>query len=320
MVRSSWAFVSLTACLTAASSANDAHAGSCPQAPICVATTPSSSDWALNGSITGAGTAVRGTSDTGFGVQGDALSGTTGTGVVGHGTGNGVAGYGTATNSIGVLGSSPTYIGVEGSSDSSNGVFAITGSTTAAAMSANSPSASGLAYWGTGGIEINGSFAAKAGGGSWSAYSDIRVKKDVQEFHLGLSELERVRPVKFKYNGLAGTTDDGAEFVGVIAQELEPIVPAMISPRPTKLHKEDDKDTDIKHVDPSEFTYLLINSVKELKAQNDALNDRVRLLEERHRPSVAGLGEGWIGFGLVAIAGAIVVSRRKRAEPYASAS
>ncbi len=146
----------------------------------------------------------------------------------------------------------------------------------------------------------------------WSGLSDSRVKKDVKDFRDGLTELSRVHPVYYKYNGLGGTSDDGKEYVGVIAQALETVVPAMVTVRPGKLHKGDAETTDIREVDPSEFTYLLINSVKQLKTENDLMSDRIKALEAGRRPLISGFGEGWIGLGLTAIAGALAMTRRKR--------
>lgn len=116
--------------------------------------------------------------------------------------------------------------------------------------------------------------AAKPGGGSWAAVSDVRVKKDVKRFELGLAELEQVQPVTFKYNGLGGSTATDQQFVGVIAQELEKALPFMVSSEPKKLHPEDKQTTDVKQVDPSAFTYVLINAVQELSKQNKVLAEQ----------------------------------------------
>jgi len=111
----------------------------------------------------------------------------------------------------------------------------------------------------------------KPGGGSWSALSDARVKKDVAKFEPGLLELEKIRPVTYRYNGLGGMTDTTKQYVGVIAQEVEKTLPFMVTSEKEKLRPEDAQLTDIKHVDPSAFTYVLINAVQELSAENKQL-------------------------------------------------
>lgn len=125
--------------------------------------------------------------------------------------------------------------------------------------------------------------AYKPGGGSFKATSDARVKKDVAEFTPALAELEQVRPVRFKYNGLGGTEDTGKEYVGVIAQDLEKVLPFMVSSHERKLHASDARPTEIKEVDPSAFTYLLINAVKELGEQNKQLAREVSALSEQSK-------------------------------------
>jgi hypothetical protein len=150
--------------------------------------------------------------------------------------------------------------------------------------------------------------------GEWSAYSDERLKKDVIDFRHGLADLTRVRPVTFKYNGLGVTQDDGVEYVGVIAQELEKVMPSMISSIKEKLHEGDAADTDVKVVDPSAFTFMLINAVKEQQKAIDEQEARIASLEAGRRPLISGIGEGGIGLGMLAFAGAVVATRRKRSD------
>jgi hypothetical protein len=156
-------------------------------------------------------------------------------------------------------------------------------------------------------IAISTANASKPGGGAWLSNSDERVKKDITEFTQGLAELEQVRPVSFKYNGLGDTVLDGKTYVGVVAQDLQRILPSMVTERKTKLHKDDAATTAIRQVDPSAFTYLLINSVKdlssqvkELRAQERSMEEQIKVLESQNRllarlageqrPEVAALG------------------------------
>jgi len=83
-----------------------------------------------------------------------------------------------------------------------------------------------------------------------------------------------------RYNGLASTKDTKTKYVGVVAQELEPILPFMVTTHAEKLHPDDKQPTELKQVDPSAFTYLLINAVKELSAENKQMK---RLLCQDHR-------------------------------------
>ncbi len=94
--------------------------------------------------------------------------------------------------------------------------------------------------------------------------SDERIKKDVHSFDLGLDAILGINPVNFKYNGLAGFQDDGVEQLGVIAQDVEKTAPGLVKRKMVQLHQEDTKKTEIKIVDYGAFTYVIINSIKEL--------------------------------------------------------
>ena len=233
-------------------------------------------------------------------------------------SGSGSSVTATAGSGSGVLASSNSGSGVFAISQTSNAVLAQNSDTTmaAAAVSALAGSSSGLAYYGTGNIIISGSLAQKAGGGSWTAPSDIRIKKDVTPLRLGLDQLRQIRPVTYKYNGLGGTTDDGQEYVGVVAQELEKIFPKMVTSRKGKLHPSDTAETDIKVVDPSALTYVLINSVKEQQQIIDRQERRIAALERGRGVSASMLSNGAemaLAFGLLPL-GFVALRRRKESK------
>jgi hypothetical protein len=161
--------------------------------------------------------------------------------------------FGTSTQSVGVVGASQWGYGGSFSGAQAGLLAAGTGPT---------------AIKSQGDIDATGYVVR---GASFVVTSDGRVKKDVQAFTMGLSDLERVRPVMFKYNGLGGTVDSGAPHVGVIAQEVEAVAPFMVSSSRGKLRASDAKATDIKQLDPAAFTYMLVNAVKELSAENKQL-------------------------------------------------
>jgi hypothetical protein len=121
-------------------------------------------------------------------------------------------------------------------------------------------------------IELVGASAQayKPGGGSWSATSDVRTKKNESTYTAGLDALRQVRPVWYSYNGKGGTIDSDRRFVGVNAQDIEPVEPSMVNSLPGDL------PGGVKHVDPSEFTYMLINAVQELDAKVKRLESNCR--------------------------------------------
>ncbi len=121
----------------------------------------------------------------------------------------------------------------------------------------NRPSASGSAT-----LYIAGN-AIKPGGGLWSASSDRRLKKDIVDYNDGLDIINQIHPVKFHYNKISGYTTS-TEHIGVIAQELEPIAPYMVS-------NHEIKGEDYLQVDNSAMIYMLVNAVQELSEKVDAL-------------------------------------------------
>ena len=120
-------------------------------------------------------------------------------------------------------------------------------------------------------LEVNGD-AGKPGGGSWSANSDIRLKQDLHNYDDGLAEILRICPVRFRYNEKSGYATD-KEYIGVIAQELQPISPYMMSTF------EKDGEEYLK-VDNSAMIYMLINTVQTLSEQNDVLSQSLEAQKE----------------------------------------
>ncbi|PYR77317.1 MAG: hypothetical protein DMF87_16390 [Acidobacteria bacterium] len=116
-------------------------------------------------------------------------------------------------------------------------------------------------------LQVFGGAFKNDGTGTWSFTSDARTKDDVQDLDLGLAQLRQVRPVRYRYNGRAGTTA-GRAGVGVIGQEIEAIVPETVQ----RISVADDPDLhDLRVFDPSALTYVLINAVKELAAKVEHL-------------------------------------------------
>jgi hypothetical protein len=101
--------------------------------------------------------------------------------------------------------------------------------------------------------------------------SDARLKTDVEEITGVLDRLDGVRGVTYRWNGEAGTlgADVGQEAVGVIAQELEGAFPQLVST----------SGAGYKSVEYGGLTAVLLEAVKELKAENEALRQRIEVLE-----------------------------------------
>ena len=91
-----------------------------------------------------------------------------------------------------------------------------------------------------------------------TAFSDERLKDNIETLEDGLDKVEQLRGVTY--------TRDGRENIGVIAQEVEKILPEIV------LTADDEMGT--KSVDYSRITAVLIEAIKEL-------SERVKELENK---------------------------------------
>ena len=127
--------------------------------------------------------------------------------------------------------------------------------------------------------------ASKPGGGSWSTYSDGRLKDVAGKFTRGLEALAGIDPVQYHYkpdNYLSLPSQP--EYVGVLAQEVQQAVPEAVSQR------QDGYLT----VNNDPIIWTMVNAIKELnqkvdkktaenaelKAQNKALAERLNELAQ----------------------------------------
>ena len=91
-----------------------------------------------------------------------------------------------------------------------------------------------------------------------TAFSDERLKKNIETIPDALSKVCQMRGVTFNR-----TDFDGEKQMGVIAQEVEKIIPEVV--------KEDDSEEKIKSVAYGNMVGVLIEAIKELKAEVEEL-------------------------------------------------
>jgi hypothetical protein len=86
-----------------------------------------------------------------------------------------------------------------------------------------------------------------------------------------LDRLAGIRGVTFRWNEEAGTlgASVGREAIGVLAQEVEGVFPQLVAT----------SEAGYKSVEYNGLTAVLLEAVKELKAENEALRQRVEALE-----------------------------------------
>jgi hypothetical protein len=110
--------------------------------------------------------------------------------------------------------------------------------------------------------------------------SDERVKKGVEPFQRGLADLIKLSPVRYQYNGLGGTLDDGRVFYGVTAQDAVKAVPECVS-ETVDLHHEEWAVPEERQrlpgqlvVDDQPLLYAIINALKEIDQRLTRLEAR----------------------------------------------
>jgi len=99
--------------------------------------------------------------------------------------------------------------------------------------------------------------------------SDIRLKDEVEDLNYGLDEVLKLRPVEFDWKTRRGGRHD----IGVIAQEIESIIPEVVTDS-----KDIRDDLPYKSVDYSKLTAVLIKAVQEQQEQIEELKEDINEL------------------------------------------
>ena len=114
---------------------------------------------------------------------------------------------------------------------------------------------------------------------TWSTTSDRRIKKNIEDNNTGLDAINQIRVRNFEYRTLDEITDfenpnaavvekEGIQ-IGVIAQEIETVLPDVVK----------EESTGVKNVNPDNLTWYLVNAVKELSSQVDELKAEIQTLK-----------------------------------------
>jgi hypothetical protein len=127
--------------------------------------------------------------------------------------------------------------------------------------------------------------------GSWTGYSDGRLKKDTVGFKDGLNVIRRIHPITYKFNGIGNFPAD-VTHIGVVAQEIQEVAPYCVGTGKIVLKQSEANEfsADVVQTLAADSTgearsvvnaltynydaliYVLINSVKQLDSTVTALN------------------------------------------------
>lgn len=133
--------------------------------------------------------------------------------------------------------------------------------------------------------------AYKPGGGPWGDSSDSRIKNVLGDYEHGLAEVLKLKPKLYAYKGNETVGNPPTEatapyrysphhdaavantvYVGLIAQEVETVMPEMV--KKDFAYIDGKQVDDLRQLDTTALIFALVNAVKELTS-------RIKILEER---------------------------------------
>jgi len=121
----------------------------------------------------------------------------------------------------------------------------------------------------------------KANTTAWDQTSDRRIKKNIVDNTTGLDKINQIKVRNFEYRTIDEITDfenaktvvvkkEGIQ-VGAIAQELEEILPELVTTQ----------TTGVKTVSPDKLTWYMVNAVQELTEQNKEMKAEIEELKKK---------------------------------------
>ena len=186
-------------------------------------------------------------------------TGTTGT--------QGTSGTGGTTGAQGSTGAT----GAQGTASSTQGITGSQGASPQGTAGANG--SQGIAS------STQGAKGAQGRTGVQGKKSDIRLKKQIRSYSAGVQKVLSLSPHTFRYNGLFGTPTDGRDVIGLVANELQAVIPEAVFSVRGKL-RSTDPECDVLHYDLVPVVMTNVNAIKELVATFDNLKSRTQRLEE----------------------------------------
>ena len=177
------------------------------------------------------------------------------------------------------IGSSPIIAAVQSSANTACfGATASSASYVYNILDLNTATASGTGFnfikcrvssYGTIAFQVIGNGNAQNANNSYGATSDIKLKENIVDATPKLASLMQVKIRNYNLK-----SDPTHKQIGVIAQELEEVFPAMVEETPDKDVEGNDLGTTTKAVKYSVFVPMLIKAIQELNAKVTALENK----------------------------------------------
>ena len=105
-----------------------------------------------------------------------------------------------------------------------------------------------------------------------STISDERLKGNIEVVGNALQKVSELKGVTFEWK------KDGSESAGLIAQDVEKVLPSAVKEKELPFHADDDQE--YKVVDYDQVTALLVEAIKELKEENKQLRADIEALKD----------------------------------------
>jgi hypothetical protein len=116
-------------------------------------------------------------------------------------------------------------------------------------------------------LSVNGNANKASGGTSWATWSDARMKTNVKPIYNALDKITSLRGVTFEW--IDKENFDENIHMGVIAQEVEQVIPEWIITT----------ENGYKMFQPEGFEGIIVEAIKQLKAENDSLKNEIEQLK-----------------------------------------
>jgi hypothetical protein len=129
-------------------------------------------------------------------------------------------------------------------------------------------------------LHVNG--VARSDQANFETSSDRRVKKNIEPLKGSLKKIQKLQPVTFEYidEYKEGKESLNGKQIGFIAQDVKKVSPEMVS---TTSESFGDKTIEDFHLlNTSNLTPMVVDAIKELKAEVDTLKARINDLENKY--------------------------------------